>query len=222
MSTDLEQLNDEARAAALRLQQEQIQADQDTLRLMLTEARTHQAWQDKPVTEATIRQLYDIAKMGPTSMNQQPMRVVFVQSQEAKERLRPCLSETNVPKMMSAPVTAIIAYDLEFYKDLPEQFPLNPNAQAIFKDNATAAQINAFRNGTLQGAYFMLAARAVGLDVGSMSGFDNAKVDAAFFEGTSLKSNFLCNLGYADTSKLSRRLPRRDFDATCKIIGALP
>ncbi len=222
MSTDFERQSEEAQAAALQLQQEHIQADPDTLRLMLTEARTHHAWQDKPVTEDTLRRLYDIAKMGPTSMNQQPMRVIFVQSQEAKEQLKSCLMEANVPKMMSAPVTAIIAYDLEFYKDLPKQFPANPNAPALFRDNATAAQVNAFRNGTLQGAYFMLAARAVGLDVGGMSGFDNAKVDAAFFEETSLRSNFLCNLGYADTSKVSRRLPRRDFDESCKILGELP
>lgn len=178
MSTDAENQDDIARQDALSLQQEAIDADPNTLRLMLLDARTHYGWQDRPVTEATLRRLYDVAKMGPTSMNQQPMRVVFVQSSDAKERLRPCLNEGNIPKMMSAPVTAIIAYDLNFFEQLPRLFPPNPNARDIFKNNAAAAQINAFRNGTLQGAYFMLAARAVGLDVGGMSGFDNAKVDA--------------------------------------------
>lgn len=219
MSTDLEQQDDLAREEALSLQNEAIRADPDTLRLMFLEARTHYGWQDKSVTEATLRELYDIAKMGPTSMNQQPMRVIFVQSQEAKERLRPCLFEGNIPKMMSAPVTAVIAYDLNFYEELPRLFPPNPNAADIFKNNATAAQINAFRNGSLQGAYFMLAARAVGLDIGGMSGFDNAKVDEEFFHGTSLKSNFLCNLGYADTTKIFRRLSRLEFDEACEILA---
>lgn len=218
MSTDIERLDEEARASARRLQEERRTADPDTLRLLFTEARTHYGWQAKPVGEETLRALYDIAKMGPTSMNQQPMRVVFVQSQEAKERLKPSLSNSNVPKMMSAPVTAIIAYDVKFFEDLPRLFPANPNAIDIFKDNPTAAQTNGFRNGTLQGAYFIIAARAVGLDIGAMSGFDNAKVDEEFFKDTSLKSNFLCNLGYADTSRIFRRLPRRDFDETCTII----
>ena len=218
MSTEAEQLDQEARNTAQSLQNAGLTADPDTLRLLFTEARTHYGWLDKPVTDDQLRCLYDIAKMGPTSMNQQPMRVVFVRSHAAKERLKPCLNQPNVPKMMSAPVTAIIAYDLNFYEDLPRLFPPNPRAQDIFKDNATAAQINAFRNGTLQGAYFMLAARAVGLDVGGMSGFDNGKVDEEFFKGTSLKSNFLCNLGYADTSKIFRRLPRRSFDESCNVV----
>jgi 3-hydroxypropanoate dehydrogenase len=156
--------------------------------------------------------------MGPTSMNQQPMRVVFVRSSDAKDRLEPALFEANRPKMRAAPVTAIIAFDLNFWEVLPKLFPPNPAAQDIFKNNATAAQVNAFRNGTLQGAYFMLAARAVGLDVGAMSGFDNAKVDEEFFHGTSIKSNFLVNLGYADTSKIFRRLPRMEFDEVCETI----
>ncbi|MGI9520097.1 MAG: malonic semialdehyde reductase [Hyphomicrobiaceae bacterium] len=204
------------------MQNEGIKADSDTLRLMLLDARTHYGWQDKQVTMSTLRRLYDLAKMGPTSMNQQPMRVLFVQSQDAKERLRPCLIEGNIAKMMAAPVTAIIAYDLNFFEELPRLFPPNLNAKDIFKKNATAAQINAFRNGTLQGAYFMLAARAVGLDIGGMSGFDNTKVDEAFFQGSSLKSNFLCNLGYADTSRIFRRLPRLEFDEACELLGELP
>ena len=207
-----------ARESARAFQAEGLIADETTLKLLFTEARTHYGWQDRDVGEDTLRALYEIAKMGPTSMNQQPMRVVFVRSAEAKDRLEPCLLPGNVPKMRSAPVTAIIAYDLNFWEELPRLFPPNPSAQDIFKTNATAAQINAFRNGTLQGAYFMLAARAVGLDVGAMSGFDNAKLDEEFFHGTSIKSNFLVNLGYADTSKIFRRLPRMEFEETCETI----
>jgi 3-hydroxypropanoate dehydrogenase len=157
-------------------------------------------------------------KMGPTSMNQQPARVLFVRSEEGKDRLKPCLFDANVPKMMSAPITAIIAHDLNFFEELPRVFPPNPNAADIFKNNGAAAQVNAFRNGTLQGAYFMIGARAVGLDVGGMSGFDNAKVDEEFFHGTSLKSNFLVNLGYADTTKIFRRLPRLSFKEVCEFV----
>lgn len=207
-----------ARAAANAFQQQGLTADETTLRLLFTEARTHYGWQDRDVGEDTLRNLYEIAKMGPTSMNQQPMRVIFVRSSDAKDRLEPALLEGNRPKMRSAPVTAIVAYDLNFWEELPKLFPPNPGAQDIFKTNATAAQVNAFRNGTLQGAYFMLAARAVGLDIGAMSGFDNAKVDEEFFHGTSIKSNFLVNLGYADTSKIFRRLPRMDYDDVCETI----
>ena len=160
--TDADTLDNEARNSAAAFQARGLLADETTLQLLFTEARTHYGWQDKDVTEDTLRALYDIAKMGPTSMNQQPMRVVFVRSDAAKDRLEPALFEGNRPKMRSAPVTAIIAHDLNFWEELPNVFPPNPDAQDIFKNNATAAQINAFRNGTLQGAYFMLAARAVG------------------------------------------------------------
>ncbi len=207
-----------ARKEAHAFQSQSLTADETTLRLLFTEARTHYGWQDRDVSDDTLRALYEIAKMGPTSMNQQPMRVVFVRSSEAKDRLEPALLEGNRPKMREAPVTAIIAHDLNFWEELPKLFPPNPSAQDIFKTNATAAQVNAFRNGTLQGAYFMLAARAVGLDVGAMSGFDNAKLDEEFFHGTSIKSNFLVNLGYADTSKIFRRLPRMDYDEVCETI----
>ncbi len=207
-----------AREAAKSLQNEGLTADDDTLRLLFTEARTHYGWQDRDVSEDTLKALYDIAKMGPTSMNQQPMRVIFIRSPEAKDRLEPALFDANRPKMRAAPVTAIIAHDLNFFEELPRTFPPNPDAKDIFANNATAAQVNAFRNGTLQGAYFMLAARAVGLDVGAMSGFDNAKVDEEFFHGTSLKSNFLVNLGYADTSKIFRRLPRLDYADVCQTL----
>lgn len=216
--TDNEALDAEARGVAQALQDAQITVDQDTMRLILTEARTHYGWKERDVSEETLRELYDIAKMGPTSMNQQPMRIIFVRSQEAKDRLAPCLMPPNVPKMQAAPVTAIIAYDQNFWEELPKLFPPNPNASDIFRNNSTAAQINAFRNSTLQGAYVMIAARAVGLDVGAMSGFDNAKVDEEFFHGTSLKSNFLMNLGYADTTKIFRRLPRFEFEDVCQTI----
>ncbi|NRB32809.1 MAG: malonic semialdehyde reductase [Rhizobiaceae bacterium] len=216
--TDNEALDAEARGVAQALQDAQIMVDQDTMRLILTEARTHYGWKERDVSEETLRELYDIAKMGPTSMNQQPMRIIFVRSQEAKDRLAPCLMPPNVPKMQAAPVTAIIAYDQNFWEELPKLFPPNPNASDIFRNNSTAAQINAFRNSTLQGAYVMIAARAVGLDVGAMSGFDNAKVDEEFFHGTSLKSNFLMNLGYADTTKIFRRLPRFEFEDVCQTI----
>lgn len=215
---DTDALDHEARTSAAAFQARGLLADETTLQLLFTEARTHYGWQDRDIEEDTLRALYEIAKMGPTSMNQQPMRVIFVRSQAAKDRLEPVLFEANRPKMRSAPATAIIAYDLNFWEELPKVFPPNPDAHEIFKGNATAAQVNAFRNGTLQGAYFMLAARAVGLDVGGMSGFDNAKLDEEFFHGTSLKSNFLVNLGYADTSKIFRRLPRLEFESVCETI----
>lgn len=213
-----EELDQQARDAAAAFQSKSITADEATMQLLFTEARTHYGWQDKDVAEETLKALYEIAKMGPTSMNQQPMRVVFVRSDAAKDRLEPALLEGNRPKMRAAPVTAIIAHDLNFWEELPNVFPPNPNAKEIFKNNASAAQVNAFRNGTLQGAYFMLAARAAGLDVGAMSGFDNAKLDEEFFHGTALKSNFLVNLGYADTSKIFRRLPRLSYEDVCKTL----
>jgi 3-hydroxypropanoate dehydrogenase len=216
MSDTTEQLDQAARDAAAALQAKEVKADEATLQMLFTEARTHYGWQDRDVSEDTLKALYDIAKMGPTSMNQQPMRVIFVRSDAAKDRLEPCLFAANRPKMRSAPFTAILAYDLNFWEELPNLFPPNPNAQDIFKNNTMAAQANAFRNSTLQGAYFMLAARAVGLDVGAMSGFDNGKVDEEFFHGTSLKSNFLVNLGYADTSKIFRRLPRLSYAQVCE------
>ncbi len=218
MLDDTAQQDQQAREAAAAFQAQGLTADPATLQLLFTEARTHYGWQDRDVAEETLQELYEIAKMGPTSMNQQPLRVIFVRTDEAKDRLEPCLFEANRPKMRAAPVTAILAYDLNFWEELPHVFPANKNAQDIFKNNATAAQVNAFRNSTLQGAYFMLAARAVGLDIGAMSGFDNAKVDEEFFHGTSLKSNFLVNLGYADTSKIFRRLPRLTYDQVCETI----
>ena len=190
----------------------------DGLDLLFRNARTHNAWLDKAVDDGLLRQAYDLAKMGPTSANMSPMRIVFVKSREAKERLKPALSEGNVEKTMTAPVTAILGMDIRFYEQLPKLFP-HADAKSWFKDlPENALEYAALRNGSLQGAYFMLAARAMGLDCGPMSGFDNAKVDAAFFAGTTVKSNFLCNLGYGDASKLYPRSPRLDFDEACRIM----
>jgi 3-hydroxypropanoate dehydrogenase len=190
----------------------------DSLDLIFHKARTHNVWLDKPVEDGLLRQVYDLAKLGPTSANMCPMRIVFVKSREAKERLKPALAAGNVDKTMAAPVTAIIAMELHFFEQLPRLFP-HADAKAWFKDlPEDVLEYTALRNASLQGAYFMLAARALGLDCGPMSGFDNAKVDAAFFAGTTVKSNFLCNLGYGDVSKLYPRSPRLDFDEACKVV----
>jgi 3-hydroxypropanoate dehydrogenase len=189
----------------------------DGLNLIFRNARTHSAWLDKAVDDDLLRHVYDLAKMGPTSANMCPMRIVFVKSKEAKEKLKPCLDAGNVDKTMKAPVTAIIGMDVRFYEQLPKLFP-HVDAKAWFKDlPADVLESIALRNSSLQGAYFMVAARSLGLDCGPMSGFDNAKVDAAFFAGTTVKSNFLCNLGYGDASKLHPRSPRLTFDEACQV-----
>jgi 3-hydroxypropanoate dehydrogenase len=157
-------------------------------------------------------------KWGPTSANSSPAHILFLRTPAAKERLRPALSPNNLDKTMKAPVTAIVAHDLKFYEHLPRLFPNNPAAKDWFSGSPQLAEVTAFRNGTLQGGYLILAARALGLDCGPMSGFDNAKVDAEFLSGSSLKSNFLCNLGYGDASKLFPRNPRLDFDEVCKLL----
>ena len=185
--------------------------------LMFLKGRTHFAWLDKPVDDALLWQVYDLAKMGPTSANCCPMHIVFVKSTEAKEKLKPYLDKGNVNKTMAAPVTAIIAYDLEFYNHLPKLYP-HADARSWFVGKPPFILDTAFRNGTLQGAYFMLAARSLGLDCGPMSGFDNAAVDKAFFADRPMRSNFLCNLGYGDAFKLHPRSPRLTFDEVCKIL----
>ena len=190
----------------------------DALDTIFRNARPHKAFQDEPVSDARLKELYDLMKWGPTSANCSPARIVFVKSKEAKEKLAPALSEGNLKKTMAAPVTAIIGYDVEFYERLPELFPHEPNAKTWFNWSAEWAEMTAFRNGSLQGAYFMIAARALGLDCGPMSGFDMKKVDEAFFNGTTVKSNFLCNLGHGDPSALFPRSPRLPFDDACKII----
>ncbi|WP_201315033.1 malonic semialdehyde reductase [Dyella sp. EPa41] len=180
-------------------------------------ARTFNAWLPKEVSDEQLHQLYELAKFGPTSANSSPMRVVFVKSQEAKARLSPFLSEGNRAKTMAAPVTAIVATDHEFYEKLPQLFP-HADARSWFFGNQPLIDTTAFRNGTLQGAYVIMAARSIGLDCGPMSGFDNAGVDAAFFAGTTIKSNFLINIGYGDASRdLFPRSPRLSFDEACRI-----
>jgi 3-hydroxypropanoate dehydrogenase len=190
----------------------------DGLDLLFRNARTHSYWKPEPVDDAVLRRAYDLAKMGPTSANMCPMRVVFVKSKAAKEKLKPCLDAGNVDKTMAAPATAILAMDVHFFDQLPKLYP-HADAKAWFKDlPEPVLEYIALRNGSLQGAYFMLAARACGLDCGPMSGFDNKKVDAAFFAGTTVKSNFLCNLGHGEASKLHPRSPRLTFEEACSIV----
>lgn len=180
-------------------------------------ARTQNAWTSRPVPEALLREVYDLTKWGPTSANVGPARFVFLTSDAAKARLAPHLSGNNRAKTAQAPVTVIIAYDLDFAARVPELLPNNPAAAAWFGAPGVA-QDTAFRNSSLQGAYFMLAARALGLDCGPMSGFDAAGVDAEFFAGTSLRSNFLCNLGYGDPVGVYPRNPRLKFEDACQVL----
>ena len=191
--------------------------DPAALDAIFREARTLRRWKDRPVDEALLREAWDLSRLVPTSANCSPARIFFAVSPEAKERLKPCLSEGNVEQAMSAPATAIIAHDMEFYERLPELAP-HTDARSWFAGKPDVIATTAFRNGSLQGAYFMIAARALGLDCGPMSGFDNAKVDAEFFAGTEVRSNFLCNLGYGDRSKLHPRAPRLAFDDACRVL----
>ncbi|MEQ7417402.1 malonic semialdehyde reductase [Xanthomonas campestris pv. campestris] len=179
-------------------------------------ARTQNAFLDTPVSEDLLRELYDLVKWGPTAANGSPARFVFVTTAEGKEKLKPALSEGNAAKTLAAPVTAIIGFDEDFHEKLPYLFP-HADAKSWFDGPRTARTESAFRNSSLQGAYLILAARALGLDAGPMSGFDNAKVDAAFFAGTPIKSNFLVNLGYGDPAGLFPRLPRLSFDEAARI-----
>lgn len=179
-------------------------------------ARTQNAFLDTPVSEDLLRELYDLVKWGPTAANGSPARFVFVTTAEGKESL-PALSEGNAAKTLAAPVTAIIGFDEDFHEKLPYLFP-HADAKSWFDGPRTARTESAFRNSSLQGAYLILAARALGLDAGPMSGFDNAKVDAAFFAGTPIKSNFLVNLGYGDPAGLFPRLPRLSFDEAARIV----
>jgi 3-hydroxypropanoate dehydrogenase len=186
-------------------------------------ARTHNTWLDRPVSDGVLRELYDLLKWGPTSANTTPMRVLFLRSQQAKERLQPALAEPNRAKTMAAPVTAIIAYDLKFFDQMPKLFPHNPRMRDYFTSQPHLIGETAQRNSAIQGGYFILAARAVGLDCGPMSGFNNAKVDEEFFAkdsplGGDLRSNFLCNLGYGDPAQLSPRNPRLDFNEACAVL----
>ncbi|MFP4892699.1 malonic semialdehyde reductase [Paraburkholderia sp. EG304] len=183
---------------------------------LFRDARTHNGWQNKPIDDAVLRELMELVLLGPTSANSSPGRFVFVRTPEGKEKLRPALSAGNLEKTMAAPVTVIVAMDMAFYEHLPKLFP-HADARSWFVGNERLIADTAFRNSTLQGGYLILAARALGLDTGPMSGFDQAKVDAAFFAGTTVKSNFLINLGYGDPSKLFPRSPRFSFDEAARI-----
>ncbi len=198
----------------------------EALDILFRQARTHNVWRDLPVSDDILRQIYEVMKFGPTSANSNPARILFLRTQEAKQRLLPALSAANADKTMQAPVTAILAYDLQFFEELPKLFPNNPGMRGMFANAPQLADIGAFRNASLQGGYFILAARALGLDCGPMSGFDNAKVDAEFFTSAAgnppafhqVKSNFLCNLGYGDASELFPRNPRLAFEEACRLL----
>ena len=194
-----------------------ISLDNNALNQLFTQARTFSAWQDKAVTTEQLHQLYELTKFAPTSTNGSPARFVFVTSPEAKAKLKPALAEGNVAKTMSAPVTVIVAADYDFYEYLPQLFP-QTDAKSWFVGNQALIDATAFRNSSLQGAYLIIAARALGLDTGAMSGFDNATVDAAFFAGTNTRSNFLINLGYGDVAKLYPRNPRLSFEQAALIV----
>jgi 3-hydroxypropanoate dehydrogenase len=188
------------------------------LDLLFREARSHNRFTDEPVTDDELRAVYEIMKNGPTSANSSPARFLFLRTREMKQRLAPALSSGNLEKTMAAPVTAIVAYDPNFYDKLPKLFPHNPEARSWFTSNDSLAATTAFRNGTLQGAYLIMAARAVGLDTGAMSGFDNAMVDELFLADRGWRSNFLCNLGHGDPAGLFPRSPRLDFDEACVLL----
>ncbi|MDZ4202382.1 MAG: malonic semialdehyde reductase [Gallionella sp.] len=195
-----------------------IPLDQAALDQLFLDAHTHNAWQAREVSDEMLHRLHDLFRMGPTSANCCPARIVFVKSREAKEKLQPALMEGNRAKSLAAPVTAIIGYDLRFFEKLGKLFPNAPDARSWFDKDEETARISAFRNGTLQGAYLILAARALGLDCGPMSGFDEGMVNRLFFAGTSVQANFLCNLGYGDMSGVYPRNPRLAFDEACGIV----
>ena len=192
--------------------------DSAGLDLLFREARTHNKFTPEAISDETLHELYDLLKFGPTSANSSPARFVFIRTKEAKDRLAPALSSGNLAKTMAAPVTVIVAYDPKFYEKLPKLFPHNADATSWFTSNDALAATTAFRNGTLQGAYLMVAARALGLDTGGMSGFDNDKVDKEFLSEYGWRSNFLVNLGYGDWSGVFNRSPRLDFDEACVLL----
>jgi 3-hydroxypropanoate dehydrogenase len=191
--------------------------NQEQLALLFTDARTHNEWLEKPVTDAKLQAIYDNMKWGSTSANCSPARLIFVKSAAEKEKLLACMAPGNVEKTKSAPVTVIIGMDMAFYDKLPQLFP-HADARSWFAGNESLIESTAFRNSSLQGAYFMLAARALGLDCGPMSGFDPEKVNATFFAGTDIKANFICNIGYGDAAKLFPRSPRLAFDEACQVL----
>ena len=192
--------------------------DLNKIKDLFIAGRTHNDWIEKDVPDSLLHELYNLMKWGPTSANCSPARIKFIKSQEAKNRLVKYLIESNIEKTISAPVTAIIAYDTKFYEFIPKLFPHNPEAKEWFSGSEEFAEVTAFRNSSLQGAYFILAARTLGLDCGPMSGFDNVGIDDEFFSESNFKSNFICNIGYGDHNKLFDRSPRFDFDEVCKIL----
>lgn len=189
----------------------------DSVKQLFTHARSHHDWTDQPVTQDTLQAIYELMKWGPTSVNSMPARLLFVRSAAEKEKLLPCVMGSNVEQIRTAPVTAIVAFDESFFNHSKKLFPAY-DATELFANDARLSEATAFRNSSLQGAYMMFAARALGLDVCPMSGFDNAQVDQRFFQGTTWKSNFLCTLGYGDDSKLHPRGPRLSFDESCRIV----
>lgn len=191
--------------------------DDRSLDLLFREARSVSAWRPDPVTEDELRRVWELARLGPTSANCSPARVLFLRSAEAKEKLKPALSRGNVAQTMAAPVTAIVGHDVAFHDLLPRLYP-EADARRWFAGDDALREVTAFRNGTLQGAYLILACRAIGLDCGPMSGFDNALVDELFFRGTTIRSNFLLNIGHADTARLPPRRPRLRFEEACRIV----
>ena len=195
----------------------QLPLDDADLDLLLRKARTHSGWHDRPVPTHSLKELWDLIKVVPTAVNSMPARILFLTSQESKERLKACLSHGNIEKTMSAPVTALIGYDSAFWQQMPKLFP-NEQVQTKFRQHPQHGAITAFRNSCLQGAWLILAARVLGLDCGPMFGFDEEAVDREFFRSSSIHSNFLCNIGYGDSSKLYPRLPRLSFDETCSIL----
>ncbi|WP_233859425.1 malonic semialdehyde reductase [Paraburkholderia sp. HD33-4] len=194
--------------------------DEDFVDRVFRNGRSQNGWLDEPVSDEQLKQVYELMKWGPTSVNCSPARIVFVRSEAGKAKLKDALSPGNVEKCMTAPVLAVVGYETRFYEELPRLFPHNPTVKAWFEGEAKAgfAETTAFRNGTLQGGYLIAAARAVGLDCGPMSGFDNARVDTAVFSGTSIKSNFICGLGRGDPSKVFPRSPRLSFEEACKLV----
>lgn len=212
--TDLRQ---RAQRAVRELRSRKPRLDDESIDVILREARSHYAWTDRPVSDEILHTLFEITIQGPTSMNTCPARFVFVRSEEGKDRLARSLKAKNIEKMRAAPVTAIIAWDPLYWRKLDFLFP-HEDRKHLFDGKEDYAHDTAFRNSTLQGAYFMIGARALGLDVGAMSGFSNAIVDEEFFSENGWKSNFLCNIGYADETALFPKLPRFDFDDVCEVI----
>ena len=213
----LEQARKQAQQAVRQVRLNKTKLDNASIDLILKNARSHYAWTDQPVSEEILRAIYDITIAGPTSMNTCPARFIFVTSQAGKERLAKSLKPKNVDKVMSAPVTVIIAWDPAFWQKLPFLFP-HEDRSHLFTDKPDYCHDTAYRNSTLQGGYFMIAARALGLDVGPISGFSNAIVDEEFFSENGWKSNFLCNVGYADENALFQKLPRFEFDDICSFL----